>query len=66
MGDSELIDKQIAEAIYVGIVTDTGSFSFAANNEKTYHITASLISKGVDAAGAQLPSAITSILLSNS
>jgi len=49
MSDSELIDKQMAEAIYVGIVTDTGSFSFAANNEKTYHITANLILKGVDA-----------------
>ena len=49
MNDISLIDKQMAEAIYAGIVTDTGSFSFAANNEKTYHITADLISKGVDA-----------------
>jgi len=49
MGDTALIDKEIAEAIYTGIVTDTGSFSFAANNPKTYQITAELIDKGVDA-----------------
>lgn len=49
LGDADLIDTEIAVAIYTGIVTDTGSFSFAANKEKTYHITAELISKGVDA-----------------
>lgn len=49
LGDTELIDKEIAEAIYTGIVTDTGSFSFAANNKKTYLVTAELIEKGVDA-----------------
>lgn len=48
-GDTNLIDKEIAEAIYTGIVTDTGSFSFAANNKKTYLVTAQLIEKGVDA-----------------
>ncbi len=49
LGDKALIDKEIAENIYTGIITDTGSFSFAANNEKTYVITADLIAKGVDA-----------------
>ena len=49
MGDTDLIDKSIADSIYTGIVTDTGSFSFAANFQKTYHITAELIKKGVDA-----------------
>jgi phosphoesterase RecJ-like protein len=49
MDDTNLIDREIAEAIYTGIVTDTGSFSFAANNKKTYLVTAELISKGVDA-----------------
>ena len=48
MNDTDLIDKAIADSIYTGIVTDTGSFSFAANFEKTYHITAELIKKGVD------------------
>lgn len=49
LGDTALIDKEIAEAIYTGIVTDTGSFSFAANNKKTYLVTAALIEKGIDA-----------------
>lgn len=49
MGDTDLIEKEIAETIYAGIVTDTGSFSFAANNVKTYLVTAKLIEKGVDA-----------------
>ena len=49
MGDLQLINKPIAESIYTGIVTDTGSFSFAANYEKTYLVTAELIKLGVDA-----------------
>jgi phosphoesterase RecJ-like protein len=49
MGDRERIDKTIAVNIYAGIVTDTGSFSFAANNKKTYQVTAELIGLGVDA-----------------
>ena len=50
MEDSKQIDKKIAECIYTGIMTDTGSFSFSANNKKTYSITAELIDKGLDAA----------------
>lgn len=49
MGDKQLVDKKIAECIYTCIMTDTGSFSFAANNVKTYEITAELIGLGVDA-----------------
>lgn len=49
LGDKNLIDREIAEAIYTGIVTDTGSFSFAANNQKTYLVTAELVAEGVDA-----------------
>ena len=49
MDDRALINKEIAENIYTGIITDTGSFSFAANNDKTYLATAELISKGIDA-----------------
>lgn len=48
MGDSSLINKPIADSIYTGIVTDTGSFSFAANHDKTYLVTAELINLGVD------------------
>ena len=49
MGDGKLLNKPMAECIYAGIVTDTGSFSFAANQEKTYIVTAALIKLGVDA-----------------
>ncbi|MBC8321896.1 MAG: bifunctional oligoribonuclease/PAP phosphatase NrnA [Bacteroidetes bacterium] len=48
-GDEKLIDKNIAEAIYTGIVTDTGSFSFSCNRPETYLITSKLISHGVNA-----------------
>ncbi len=49
MGDESLIDKKIGEAIYTGIVTDTGSFSFSCNRPETYDITAKLVKLGVDA-----------------
>lgn len=50
LGYKSNINKEIAECIYVGICTDTGSFSFSCNNRETYIITADLIDKGVDAA----------------
>ena len=43
------IDKEIAECLFVGIMTDTGSFSYASNYSQTYEITASLIKLGIDA-----------------
>jgi len=49
MGDTALLDREIAECLYTGIITDTGSFSFSANNEKTYRVTAELIRNGLDA-----------------
>ena len=47
-GDKHLIDKSIAECIYTGIITDTGSFSYACNYEKTFLITAALHLTGMD------------------
>ncbi len=47
-GDLGLIDRPIAECIYAGIVTDTGSFSYSCNYVRTYLIIASLYSKGID------------------
>lgn len=43
-----LIDKAIAECLYVGIVTDTGSFSYACNHAKTYEVIAELFRYGID------------------
>jgi phosphoesterase RecJ-like protein len=47
-GDTDLIDPDIAACIYTGIITDTGSFSYSCNYEKTYMITADLYRKGID------------------
>lgn len=49
-GDIALVDKNIAECLYVGIVTDTGSFSYSCNNSKTYTIVAELVKTGIDCA----------------
>ncbi len=46
-GMKKLVNKPAAESLYTGIVTDTGSFSFACNNARTYRITADLIERGV-------------------
>ncbi len=50
IGYEESIGLSAAQCLYAGIVTDTGSFSFACNNPRTYEITAKLIHKGVDGA----------------
>ncbi len=49
LGHEDIIDKKTGEAIYTGIVTDTGSFSFSCNRPNTYIITSKLVSLGVDA-----------------
>lgn len=47
-GDADLLDKSIAECIYAGIITDTGSFSYSCNYVKTYQIVAELFRLGID------------------
>ncbi|MCX6279722.1 MAG: bifunctional oligoribonuclease/PAP phosphatase NrnA [Bacteroidetes bacterium] len=51
-GDLHLLDKEIAECIYTGIITDTGSLSYACNYVKTYLIIAELFRLGIN--GEQL------------
>lgn len=48
LGKIKLIDKAIAECLYVGIVTDTGSLSFSCNHVKTYIIISELFKYGID------------------
>jgi phosphoesterase RecJ-like protein len=48
MGDLHLLDKSIAECIYAGIITDTGSLSYSCNYVKTYLIMAELFRLGID------------------
>ncbi|WP_067150466.1 DHH family phosphoesterase [Pseudotamlana agarivorans] len=46
LGDANLIDAQIATCLYVGIMTDTGSFRFSCTTSTTHRIIAELIDKG--------------------
>ncbi len=45
---ADLIDKSIAECIYTGIMTDTGSFSYNCNYVRTFEIVARLYETGMD------------------
>lgn len=47
LGQTDLIDADIATSIYTGIMTDTGSFRFPSTTSTTHRIIADLIDKGV-------------------
>ncbi len=47
------VDENAALCIYTGIMTDTGSFSYACSNPRTFEIAAKLIAKGVKGEMAQ-------------
>jgi len=44
----ETIDKDVAECIYTGMLTDTGSFSFNSSMPRTFEIVADLLKHGID------------------
>lgn len=46
--NSNSITKSIADALYAGIMTDTGSFKFPKTDSETHIITADLLKRGVD------------------
>ncbi|WP_035842965.1 DHH family phosphoesterase [Crocinitomix catalasitica] len=46
--DLDLLDRNIAQAIYTGIITDTGSFRFSSVQPKTHRIAASLLDLNID------------------
>ena len=48
LGDLDQIDKDIASCIYLGIMTDTGSFRFRSTSSITHNVIAQLIEKGAD------------------
>lgn len=45
--DLQYINKESAECLYTGIITDTGSFRFSSTSSKTMHIAADLMDRGV-------------------
>ncbi len=46
--DKSLLDKEIANAIYAGIMTDTGSFRFNSTTSDTHRVIAELIDLGAN------------------
>jgi bifunctional oligoribonuclease and PAP phosphatase NrnA len=49
LDDKQLINKNIAENIFVGLMTDTGSFSHSINDAATFRTVAELLDVGIDA-----------------
>ena len=48
MDMTSYLNKAIAECLYVGIMTDTGSFKYASTSAKTHHVIAELINAGAE------------------
>jgi phosphoesterase RecJ-like protein len=49
--DADLpIDRVTAQALYTGIMTDTGQFRFASTSERVFRLCAELVSRGADPA----------------
>lgn len=47
-GEKHLLNKSIANCLYTGIMTDTGSFRFRSTTSKTHQIIAALIEAGAE------------------
>ncbi len=47
-GDGALISKDMATCLYVGIMTDTGSFKFPATTPSVHLVVADLLERGID------------------
>lgn len=50
LGEKNLITKEIAESLYAGIMTDTGSFKHSNTTENVFRISGELIALGADTA----------------
>ncbi len=48
MGELDLLDASVAEGIYLGIMTDTGSFRFPSVDKQTHEILAHLLGIGLE------------------
>ena len=48
LGQKDLINNDIAQCIYCGIMTDSGSFRFPSVTEETHAIVGDLINRGLD------------------
>ena len=50
LGGLNLITNEMADCMYAGIVTDTGSFKYSSTTGKTHRVAATLIDKGAHSA----------------
>ncbi len=48
LGDYQIMNLDMAQCIYTGIMTDTGALSYNSNNSTLFMIVAHLLEKGVD------------------
>ena len=48
LGPSEVLDFELAQCIYTGMMTDTGAFAYASTREDVYLIIAQLLKTGID------------------
>ncbi|MBR5334873.1 MAG: bifunctional oligoribonuclease/PAP phosphatase NrnA [Bacteroidaceae bacterium] len=48
LGPAEALDVAFAEAVYTGMMTDTGNFAYASNRKDIYQIIANLMQTGID------------------
>lgn len=48
LGEADLLDKNAADCLYTGIMTDTGSFRFSSTSANTHIAAAALMDKGVE------------------
>ncbi len=48
LGDDDKITPEIANCIYTGIMTDTGSFKYSSTTSRTHRVVAALIDKGAE------------------
>ncbi len=49
LGDTDKITNEMADCLYTGIMTDTGSFKFSSTTGRTHRVVAELIDKGAQA-----------------
>jgi phosphoesterase RecJ-like protein len=47
-GDNAIIDKNMAACLYVGVMTDTGSFKFPATTASVHLMVGDLLTRGID------------------
>ncbi len=47
LGSDDLIDQEIAESLYTGLVTDTGFFAYSNTTPNVHKVAGALITKGV-------------------